>query len=322
MKEKILSLLKKHYPDYVSGEEVSKMLGISRTAVWKHMKNLKEKGYEIESYPKIGYRLVETPDKLYKHELLGLLNASILGKDIEYREVTGSTNELAKELAEKGAVEGTIVIAEKQTAGKGRMGRSWYSPDGKGLWFTLILRPMISPADAPKLTLVSAVAVAKTLRDLGIPAGIKWPNDILVDERKIAGILTEMNAEIDKVNYVVVGIGMNVDLSSEALPDDLDSIATSLEQHLQHPHSRLEVLATLINNYDLLYKEFINGQFPRILAAWKEMSVTINRSVRITSFNNVEEGIAFDVDEEGVLLLLKDDGSLKRVLSGDVSLRT
>lgn len=322
VKAKILSLLKKQSPGFISGEEISGILGISRTAVWKHIRSLKAGGYMIESHSKVGYRLIDSPDRLYQHELALLVKTDCIGRHIVHKDTVGSTNELAKELAQKGAEEGTVVIAEEQTKGKGRMGRSWYSPDGRGLWFTIILRPPICPADAAKLTLVSAVAVAKTIREVtGVYAGIKWPNDVLLDNRKIAGILTEMSAEIDKVNYLVVGIGINVSLDSNSTPSELQTVAASLEGHWTTKVSRLKLLAETLNNFDRLYRDFINGNFDKILSAWKEMSVTINRWVKISSLTGVEEGIAFDVDDEGALLLMKQDGSMKRIISGDISLR-
>lgn len=322
MKAKILSLLRSHSPDYISGEEISSILGISRTAVWKHVRKLRDDGYHIESHSRIGYRFLQAPDKLYQHELEDLLTGEIIGQQIVYREVVDSTNELAKSMAVKGVEEGTVIIAEEQTAGKGRMGRLWFSPAGQGLWFSIVLRPQICPADAPKMTLVAAVAVARALKEMGIPAGIKWPNDILIQGRKLAGILTEMNAEIDKVNYLIVGIGINVNLGGGVLPDELSSIATSMEEYAEGGVSRIKVLASLINNFDILYREFVAGGFLNILDSWKELCVTLNRRVQIHTLNNIDEGLAFDVDEEGALILKMDDGTMKRVFSGEVSLRT
>jgi BirA family biotin operon repressor/biotin-[acetyl-CoA-carboxylase] ligase len=320
MKGKILSLLREHYSDYISGQEISTRLGVSRTAIWKHIRSLREAGYEIESHSKIGYRLIETPDRLYGHELAALLKGKVLGREVIYRKKVNSTNELAKELAQKGAVQGTVVIAEEQTGGKGRMGRVWYSPPGQGLWFSLILRPEISPVDASKLTLMSAVAVAKTIREItGIHAGIKWPNDVLIDHRKVCGILIEMSAEIDKINYVVVGVGVNVSLSK--IPSELEGVAISLAQQEHLKVTRAQLLAALLNNMDNLYTEFLAGKFSEILTAWKGMSVTLNRRVRVMSGSEMEEGIAFDLDDDGALILMKNDGSVKRILSGDVSLR-
>jgi len=225
-------------------------------------------------------------------------------------------------MAEKEAVSGTVVVAEEQTTGKGRMERVWYSPSGQGLWFSVILRPEISPVDASKLTLMCAVGVAKTIREtVGIPAGIKWPNDVLIGNRKVSGILIEMNAEIDKINYLVVGIGVNVNLDRAQVPGELSDIAVSLEEQNRLKVTRIQLLAALLNNLDSLYLDFLDGKFNQILTAWKEMSITLNRWVKVVSGNYVEEGIAFDLDDDGALILMKKDGSIKRVLSGDVSVR-
>lgn len=322
MKGKILALLREHYPDYISGQEISHRLGVSRTAVWKHICSLREGGYEIESHSKIGYRLMETPDRLYGHELAGLLKGKVFGQEVIYRESVGSTNELAKELAQKGAAQGTVVIAEEQTKGKGRMGRVWYSPSKEGLWFSVILRPEISPVDAAKLTLMCAVGVAGTIRELtGIPAGIKWPNDVLIDNRKVCGILVEMSAETDKINYLVIGIGVNVSLNETKIPGELGGIAVSLEGQQKLQVTRAELLAALLNNLDILYERFLTGGFADILKTWKEMSVSLNRWVRVVSGNVLDEGMAFDLDDDGALLLMKKDGTLKRVLSGDVTVQ-
>lgn len=322
MKSKILALLRESDLGFISGQEISRRLGISRTAVWKHIRSLKEGGYNIESHSKIGYRLIETPDRLYGHELISLLKGTVFGRQVIYRETVVSTNELAKELARKEAEEGTVVIAEEQTGGKGRMERVWYSPPGQGLWFSTILRPEIKPVDASKLTLVSAVAVAKTIREVAdITAGIKWPNDVLVNQRKVAGILIEMSAEIDKINYLVLGIGVNVSLDGTSIPGELADIATSLEAENKLKVTRVELLAALLNNLDKLYEDFLAGKFKQILNSWKEMSVTLNRRVKVISGSEVEEGVASDLDEDGALVLLKSDGSRKRILSGDVSVR-
>lgn len=322
MKSKILALLRESDLGFISGQEISRRLGISRTAVWKHIRSLKEGGYNIESHSKIGYRLIETPDRLYGHELISLLKGMVFGRQVIYRETVVSTNELAKELARKEAEEGTVVIAEEQTGGKGRMERVWYSPPGQGLWFSTILRPVIKPVDASKLTLVSAVAVAKTIREVAdIPAGIKWPNDVLVNQRKVAGILIEMSAEIDRINYLVLGIGVNVSLDGTSIPGELANVATSLEAENKLKVTRVELLAALLNNLDKLYEDFLAGKFKQILNSWKEMSVTLNRRVKVISGSEVEEGVASDLDEDGALVLLKSDGSHKRILSGDVSVR-
>ncbi|PKM81393.1 MAG: biotin--[acetyl-CoA-carboxylase] ligase [Firmicutes bacterium HGW-Firmicutes-14] len=322
MKGDIILLLKKRYPEYVSGEEISSLLGVSRTAVWKHIRGLRDQGYRIESRSKVGYRLLESPDRLYEHELSGLLRTELIGKKIVYCESVDSTNNLARTLAQEGSPDGTVVIAEEQTGGRGRMGRSWYSPPGQGIWFTLILRPPVNPADAAKITMVSAVAAARGIREYtGLAAGIKWPNDILLSGRKAVGILTEMNAEIDRVNYLVVGIGININVDRGQVSSELAAALASLEEEAGRHLSRIELLAAILNDLDRLYREFIDGNFSQILIEWRKMSVTLGKLVKVTSLHDTDEGLAFDVDEEGALLLRKKDGSVRRILAGDVSLR-
>lgn len=322
MKAKIITLLKRHYPEYVSGEHLSLELGVSRTAVWKHIRSLREAGYRIEAQSRIGYRLVQVPERLDKHELKSLLTTKVIGRDVVYLETVDSTNDLAKKMAQQGVGEGAVIISEEQTRGKGRMGREWHSPAGQGLWFSVILRPKISPIEASKLTLVGAVAVAKTIRQYTcLEAGIKWPNDILIDNRKVCGILTEMNAELDKINYLVLGIGINFSLSPETLPAGLADIATSLNTQHGIGSTRTEFLAGLLLNLESFYYKFSEGKFAEILSSWRELSITLNRWVKITSLNEIVEGIAFDIDDEGALLVMKKDGSMKRILTGDVTLR-
>lgn len=322
MKGKIVSLLKNNYPEYISGEEISRILGVSRTAVWKHIAGLREDGYVIESHSKVGYRLVSSPDRPFEYELKKYLRTNdAIGQDIIYHDTLDSTNDLAKELAEHGASEGTVIIAEKQTSGRGRLGRAWYSPAGEGLWFSIILRPQISIAEAAKITLTAAVAVAKAIRQsTGAFVGIKWPNDILLNGKKLAGILTEMNAEPDKINYLIVGIGVNVNLSQAELPPEINGIAVSLTEDNKRI-SRTKLLADILSELDFLYREFCHGRFNEILSQWREMSVTLNRMVQIKGLNYAEEGFAVDIDESGALLLKTKEGSVKRIYSGDVSLR-
>lgn len=323
MKGRIVSLLKDNYPEYISGEELSRILGVSRTAIWKHIARLREDGYIIESHSKVGYKLISSPDRPFEHELKKYLKANrIVGKDIIYHDVLDSTNILGKELAEQGAMEGTVIIAEKQTSGKGRLGRSWYSPAGEGLWFSVILRPHIDLAEVAKITLMAAVAVTKAIRrNTGSPVGIKWPNDILLNGKKLVGILTEMNAETDKINYLVIGIGVNINLTPAKLPPEINGIAVSLTEDSVKV-SRINLLADILTELDSLYREFSSGNYEEILSQWRQMSVTLNRMVKIKGLNYAEEGFAVDIDDSGALLLKTEDGSLKRIYSGDVSLRT
>lgn len=319
VKSEILSLLKKSQPEFVSGEEISNSLHVSRTAIWKHIKALREDGYMIESHPRVGYRLVATPDRLYPDEITACLNTQVIGKSVVYFCQTASTNNAAKELAAAGVPEGTVVVAEEQTGGRGRLGRTWHSPAGVGIWLSAILRPDINPLDAPKITLTTAVALARTLAAYpGVTPGIKWPNDILVDGRKIAGILTEMNAEMDRVNYIVLGIGVNINTVPTELPDELRNTATSFYIATGRRWDRLEFLAKMLQNLEMLYFMFIQGGFSEIIKEWKELSVTLGQTVRVVSpKGDTMEGLALDLDNDGALIL-KTAAGRKRIMAGEI----
>jgi BirA family biotin operon repressor/biotin-[acetyl-CoA-carboxylase] ligase len=289
--------------DYVSGDKLSRQFGISRVSVWKHIRGLKKDGYVIDASPR-GYRLVFSPDLLLPYEFPGLEQ-----RIHHFREI-GSTMDAARELAKRGAKEGTIVIAEAQTHGRGRLSREWLSPEG-GIYFTILLRPRISPAYAPRINLMASVAVAATIRKLfGLKAELKWPNDVLIGGRKVCGILAEMDAELDAVNYVNVGIGINANSSVAGF----EKTATSLKDILGKEISRKELLRVLITEIEqrqaLLMK-------PDLLKEGKELSVTLNKEVRIMSLGEEVVGQATDIDGTGALVVKQKDGSSRTVLVGD-----
>ena len=216
MRDEVLEFLRQNQGDFVSGQDMSEACHVSRTAIWKHIKALRQKGYKIESYTKRGYRLLEEPDLLSPLAMKQILNTDIFGKRYVYMDTTESTNLEARRLAQQGAEEGTVVVTEEQAAGRGRLSRGWYSPFGKGLWFSLILRPDFPPVEAPKCTLMAAVALTKAFHKMGLTdAGIKWPNDILVNGRKLVGILTEMSGSMEEISHIVMGIGVNVKTKQE-----------------------------------------------------------------------------------------------------------
>lgn len=322
MKEAILRLLKEARPDYLSGEEICKSLDVSRTAVWKHIQALREEGYEIEARPKAGYLLTGVPDRLFPEEIRHGLAAQLFGREIFYRDSVPSTNDLAKEMARRGAGEGAVVVAEEQTAGKGRLGRGWHTPRYKGLCFSLILYPPVVPSEAAQVTMLAAVAVASAIRDVaGVPAGIKWPNDILVNSKKICGILTELSAEMDKINYLVTGIGINVNQDPDDFPGELRSVATSVKIEAGRAMPRLKLLQACLVEFEKWYAVWLGQGFSPVLARWKEMSVSLHCPVRISTLKECWDGWAEDVDQDGALLLRLSDGSLKRLVSGEVTLR-
>jgi BirA family biotin operon repressor/biotin-[acetyl-CoA-carboxylase] ligase len=331
MKEKILDYLNKKH-DYLSGDQISKHLGISRQGLWKHIQELKDSGYEIVAVPHLGYRLESVPDRLFAFEVARNLNTKVIGtstklsadgehsrtigKKIHYFDYLSSTMDLAMQLGMKGAANGTLVLAESQVKGRGRLGRSWFSPKYKGIYLSLILRPKILPAACPILTLMSAVSICEAVKEvLDLDLQIKWPNDVLIHHKKVAGILTEMNAEVDKVNFVVIGIGLNVNNDKRSLVDQ----ATSLKQEQGQEISRLVLLRELLrrmeNNYFLL--EDKGSQ--EIINKWRSFTLTLGTRVKVSCQNKHIEGQATDIDQDGSLLIRKDSGLIQRISSGDVT---
>lgn len=313
-------LLKESHPEFISGEIICRNLGISRTAVWKHIQTLRANGYEIAALPHAGYQLLNVPDRLYPEEIHDGLGTEFIGRKVYYYEHAISTNETARELADRGCPDGALVIAEEQSGGKGRLGRKWFSPYGKGIWCSIILYPPVNPSDAPPLTMLGAVAIARAIRKVvQVEAGIKWPNDILLDGKKICGILSEMNAEIERINYLVIGIGINVNV--EDFPEELEDNVTSLKIYTGQPVKRTVLLQETLRELEYLYKIWLQNGFQPILRFWKEMCVMLNQMVRVNGIKDIVEGWAEDVDEHGNLILRLGDGSLKGLVAGDVSLQ-
>jgi BirA family biotin operon repressor/biotin-[acetyl-CoA-carboxylase] ligase len=301
-KKQILKALRE-CGDYLSGEILSEQLGRSRVSIWKHIRSLKEDGYLIDASAR-GYRLVSSPDLMLPYEFPGL------EEKIHYFSEIGSTMDAARELARKGAGEGTIVIAEAQAHGRGRLSREWLSPKG-GVYFTLILRPEISPAYAPRINLMASVAVATTIKKLfGLNARLKWPNDVLIEGRKVCGILAEMEAEMDVVNFVNVGIGINANTS---VPQ-FEKTATSLKDVLGREISRKEFLSVLLGEIERQQALLMEAD---LIKEWKKLSGTLNKYVRILSPGEVIVGLAIDIDTTGALIIRNRSGSLKKALAGD-----
>jgi BirA family biotin operon repressor/biotin-[acetyl-CoA-carboxylase] ligase len=316
--ELVLTFLAEAGESFVSGEAISDKLGLSRAAVWKHVEALRGQGYRIEAVPARGYRLAEVPDRLGPLELRPLLNTHDIGRDIYWYEELGSTSDRAKELADDGAEHGAVVIAESQTAGRGRRGRVWASPPRRNLTFSVVLRPDLPPARAPELTLVASIAVCEALRQAGVDAGIKWPNDVLVGGRKIAGILTELAAEPDRVHWVVLGVGVNVNARAEDFPPELREHATSLFLE-RGPAPRALFAAACLTALEEWLDRHAEEGFAAIRAAWRERNVTLGRQVLVRADGRDVEGVAVDLDEQGALLV-RDGAGLQRILSGDVTL--
>lgn len=315
IQEKIVEFLKKA-DGYLSGEEISESLKISRSAIWKYIQELRENGYEIVAVPHLGYRLDSLPDKLFPSEIQFNLHTKVLGKKIVHYDTVSSTMDTAFALAAQGAPEGTVVCAEGQSKGRGRLGRSWASPKGKGVYMSVILRPSFLPSDVAKLTLLSGVALCEAIKNLtGLQTSIKWPNDILIHGKKIAGILTELDAEMERVKFVVIGIGLNVNAKSDSLPEH----AASLRSELKKSVSRVDMAREILREMEKWYVLLQNKGFSPVAKRWKELSVTLNKRVKISDPAGMLEGDAVDIDQDGGLLIRKDSGVLVKRMAGDIT---
>ncbi|MEJ2672311.1 MAG: biotin--[acetyl-CoA-carboxylase] ligase [Deltaproteobacteria bacterium] len=313
----VLEVLR-HAADPISGERLAAQLGLSRAAVWKRVNRLKARGYVIEGSPRRGYRLLAVPDKLLPEEVLLGLNTRVLHGPVHYFETLDSTNNLAKELAAREAPEGTVVIAETQSGGRGRLGREWNSPPGVGLYVSVVLRPLLPPLELPRITLTTAVAVVRAVRRVaGMAPGIKWPNDLIVNGKKLGGILTEMETESDRIRHVVVGLGLNV--NNPDFPPELAGTATSLARTLGGTFPRVDLLKAWLEEFEDLYKRFLNQEFAGILAEWKRHTVTLGRTVTVRQGPRAISGHAVDVAPDGALLLRIPEGETVRVTSGEIA---
>lgn len=318
--ELVLSFLAEAGEEFVSGEAISDKLGLTRAAVFKHVEALRAHGYRIDALPARGYRLAEVPDRLTPLELRPLLNTHDVGQVLHWHERIGSTNDRARELAEEGAEHGEVVVAEAQTEGRGRRGRGWVSPPRRNLYFSVVLRPDLPPARAPELTLVASVAICEALRQAGVHAGIKWPNDLLASGRKIAGILTELAADPERVSWVVIGVGVNVNARGEDFPDDLRGEATSVLLERGQAAPRALLAAACFTALEGWLDRHAEEGFGPVRAAWRERSVTLGRRVVVKVEGGGEvTGVAEDIDEAGALLVRGPSG-LERILTGDVAL--
>ena len=299
---------------FVSGEYIAEHLGVSRTAVWKQIKSLQNLGYEIESVKNKGYRLVSRPDIPIAEEVTLGLDTQVIGKDIYYFKSLPSTNLFAKKLVKDGVEEGAIVVSDIQLSGRGRKSRNWFSPEG-GLWFSVVLYPHIPPERGMLLTMASSVAIVQGIKEAtGLHPVIKWPNDLLINGKKVCGILTELDAEMDCINYTVVGIGINV---NNQLSEDLQGKATSLIQETGSRVSRVKLLRSILKCFDENYSRLISGDYDFIRDSWFSHANIIGRNIRVHGEKTILKGVVSSVDESGCLILDTKDGSV-RVVSGDV----
>ena len=322
MDEEILQLLRESSPAFLSGEEISRRLKVSRTAVWKRMKHLRTLGYEIEASTRSGYRLIQSPDLLTPSEIKPILKTKWMGKTIHYFHTLDSTNSKAYQLALNGAEEGEVVIAESQEKGRGRLGRHWFSPPFLNLYLSVILRPKIPPHQASLITLMAAVATADAIQKFsGLLPLIKWPNDILLRDRKVAGLLNEIHSEMDRIHFVILGIGVNLNMDRKMFPKEIRAVATSLKIEMGQTISRKAFLQSLLQELEKWYTIFMKEGSAFILKAWRDRAHIKGRRVKVTSFGETLVGMAIDVDSDGALILETTDGKRKRVVAGDIEYR-
>ncbi len=314
MQNKILDFLKKK-PAYISGEDISRHLKVSRQALWKHIQELRDAGYDIVAVPHLGYRLVSSPDRLYPSEIAHGLNTKFMGKKISYFDTVPSTMDVAMQLGMQGFPEGAVVLAESQTKGRGRLGRGWFSPKHKGIYASFILRPRILPNATPILTLLAAVSICEAIKEVaGLEAKIKWPNDMLIHNKKIGGILTELSAEMDVTRFVLIGFGLNVNNDKKALLEGTTSLREQKKEEVGRAILLQEILRRIEDNYLFLQAKGSSV----IIDKWRNYGITLGRRVKVSCQSQHLEGEAIDIDSDGGLLLRLDSGLNQKVMSGDV----
>ena len=318
----ILKALRKAGGGSVSGAELSASLGISRAAIWARIEELRRLGYDIEASPHSGYRLLDSPDLLHAEDLVSRMpSPGVIGRDIHVFQETTSTNDIVEKLARDGAKEGVVVFAESQTKGRGRLGRNWVSPVGKGLWFSVLLRPNLRPQQATQLTVASATALRRAIEaETGLATQIKWPNDIVVRQLKVAGILTELSAEPDRVLHLILGIGIDVNLAEDDFPANLRRQATSLMLESSRAWDRAELAARVLQELDADYARIRTGSFQDVAEEWQSHCITLGREVTITMGTRQIRGRAESLDDDGALIVRSEYGHLERITGGDVTL--
>ena len=318
--EKILNVLRNNRDDYISGEELCKLADISRAAIWKRIEGLREEGYDIEASPHLGYKLISIPDSLIPSEIKWRLKTKVIGNDVISYKKVDSTNDVAYSLAEKGVREGAVIMADEQSKGKGRLGRGWISPPKSGVYLSCILRPNIAPNEIPRITLLAAVAVAKAIRESsGLISTIKWPNDILINNKKVCGILTEMRAEQDSVGFIILGIGVNVNTPPRLLPKGASSISQELKASgAEGTLSRVELAKDILENLEKYYIVLKEKGFKTIMEEWKDLSAMLGSRIKVILPTRTFEAQAHDIDPDGALVVRLDSGILEKVSSGDI----
>lgn len=321
IRKKLLDAFTNAGESFLSGQYLAEITGCSRTAVWKHMEELRKDGFELEAVRKKGYRIISTPEAVTDDEIRLGLQTKFIGQNIHYQESVPSTQKIAHRLANENAAEGTVVISEEQLSGKGRMGREWHSPKYTGIWMSLILRPNISLANAPQLTLLAAVSVVQAIEEAaGLRPEIKWPNDLLLNGKKLTGILTELHAEADRIHSIIIGIGINVNQQLSDFPPELHSIATSLAIEKGEKISRAALIRSIFKRFENLYLLYLEEGFAPIKLLWESYAISIGKQIKARTLNEVIEGKALGITHDGVLQIQDKTGKIHHVYSADIEI--
>lgn len=319
VRQALLDAFKNANGKFISGEKLAQNIGCSRTAIWKHIEDLKKDGFHVEAVRKKGYRLLEQSNKLSENEIYLGLETEEIGRSVYFFESVTSTQKVAKEYAMNGAKHGTLIVADEQTEGRGRMVRKWYSPKGTGIWASFILRPDIQIQHAPQLTLLSAVAVVQAIKKVThITPEIKWPNDILISGRKVCGILTELQAEEDRIQSVILGIGINVNQDENDFSAEIIKKATSLKIELGKTVNRSSLIQSLCYYIEQLLHLYISEGFTPIKSLWETYAVSIGKRISARTVKGTFDGVALGINNEGVLLLKQDNGDIVEIISADI----
>ncbi|MCH6268537.1 MULTISPECIES: biotin--[acetyl-CoA-carboxylase] ligase [Neobacillus] len=321
IRKKLLDSFTNAGESYLSGQFLAELIGCSRTAVWKHIEELRKEGFELEAVRKKGYRIIKTPEKITADEIRLGLTTEFIGKNIHYEETVESTQKIAHRLSSENVPEGTVVIAEEQISGRGRMNRPWHSPKYTGIWMSLILRPNIPLTKAPQLTLLTAVAIVQAIEEVtGLNPEIKWPNDILLNGKKITGILTEMQAEADQIHSIIIGMGLNVNQTKDDFPPELQNIASSLLIEKGDALSRASIIRSIFTHFEKLYLLFLEKGFYPIKLLWEGYAISIGKMIKARTLTGVIEGKALGITDEGVLKIEDASGVIHHVYSADIEL--
>ena len=317
MNKTIIQMLIDSDSEYVSGQNISDKLGITRAAVWKRISKLKELGFEIESVTKKGYKLLSYPDILNKELIEIGMKSDFIGHSVEVLESVDSTNDYAKKKA-KELVDGSVIISLEQVKGKGRRGRSFHSGKGDGIYLSIILKPGFEPAKAPFITSIAGAALVNTFNKFNIQTKVKWPNDVLINGKKVAGILTEMSADMEFIEYIVLGVGINV--SGLEFPNELKNIATSLKLE-GYDVKKLNIIWQFVYEFELLYNLYLNENTSEVVNILRNNSSVIGKQINVHYMNEVESAIAVDINNQGALIIKTQEGEVKELSSGEISIR-